>query len=187
MTDGETRILTAAILEYEENGINFTMDSLSKRAGISKKTLYEIIISKEQIIELIINKGRDSIKEKQKDILENDSMDVVEKLRGILTVVPEFHTVFSYNKLLQIKNSYPKLYEKIVNLLKDDWEPTFDLLNKGIMENKIKPINLNLFKEMYVAAIASIDNNKLIIEEDINYNKLLTDIISILIDGIIKK
>lgn len=186
MTDKLKGVFTSAILEYQEKGLNFTMESLSKRMGISKKTLYQLVKSKEEVIGLLINQARDSIKEKQRAILENDSIDVVEKIRCILTVVPEFHNVFSYRKLLEIKLTYPILYKKLVDMLNDDWEPTFNLFNQGVMENKIKKVNINLFKEMYIAALTSIYNKDLMTAGDISYKELLSDIISILVDGIIK-
>ena len=40
-------IVKAAIAEFDENGIRFTMDDLSKRMRISKRTLYSHIETKE--------------------------------------------------------------------------------------------------------------------------------------------
>ena len=40
------RIFIGGIEEFKDNGMKFTMDSLAKRIGISKRTLYENISSK---------------------------------------------------------------------------------------------------------------------------------------------
>lgn len=185
MTEQESRVFQFALKEYEEKGMNFTMKDLSSRIGISKKTLYEIIDSKEKVITLIIDEARNNIKSKQKIILQDQTMDIVDKVRGILSVIPEFHNVFNYVRLSEIEKVYPKLYKKIIDMLNDDWEPTFKLFNEGIKQNKIKPCNLILFKEMYVAALTAVYNKKLVQQQGQSYKEILQDIISILFHGII--
>lgn len=186
MTEELFRVYNSAIEEYEEKGLSFTMDDLAKRIGISKKTLYQVINSKEEVINLVIDETRKSIKEKQREILVKNYIDVAQKIRLLLTVLPEYHNLFNYRRLSEIKQSYPQLYTKILDVLNNDWEPTFNLLNQGIEEGKIKKVNIYLFKEMYVAALTSLYSKNSLFECDITYKELIEDIISILLDGIIK-
>ena len=49
------RIIEGTIEEFKVNGIKFTMDGLTKRIGMSKRTLYEIVSSKQELFELMID------------------------------------------------------------------------------------------------------------------------------------
>ena len=48
--DLSSRIRGAALVEFAEKGVRFTMDDLSRRLGISKKTLYAQVRDKEGIL-----------------------------------------------------------------------------------------------------------------------------------------
>ncbi|MFA9397646.1 MAG: TetR/AcrR family transcriptional regulator [Clostridiaceae bacterium] len=185
MTHELDEVFKTALEQFQIKGLSFTMEDLSSNMGISKKTLYEIIPSKEAVINLIIHEARNSIKERQAEIFQDDSLDVVTKIQCILKVVPKFHNIFTYKRLLEIKKSYPSLYQEIINLLNEDWEPTFNLFNQGIKEEKIKPINLILFKEIFISALTTVNEKSITELEDISYKQLLNQIISILFDGIL--
>ncbi len=185
MTPELEKVFNAALEEFQFKGLSFTMDDLASNIGISKKTLYQIVHNKEEVIDLIIEEARNNIKENQEKILQDDSLDVVNKIQSILKVVPDFQNVFTFKRLLEIKKTYPSLYEKIIHLLNADWEPTFELFNQGIEEGKIAPINLVLFKEMYISSFTTVNEKSIAGLEDISYKKMIDQIISILFNGIL--
>lgn len=51
------KILAAAAIMIEEQGISFRMDDLAKALTISKRTLYEQFRSKYEIVETILVQG----------------------------------------------------------------------------------------------------------------------------------
>ena len=65
------KIFDGAVEEFQYSGFRFTMDALAKRIGISKRTLYETIPSKEAVIEMVIDRTFEDIKEQQKVILNH--------------------------------------------------------------------------------------------------------------------
>ena len=44
------KIIDAAIEAFTENGLKFTMNDLAKKLGISKKTIYTIFESKQDVL-----------------------------------------------------------------------------------------------------------------------------------------
>ena len=44
------RVINAAVEEFGKSGLRFTMDDVAKNLGISKKTLYKIYDSKEEML-----------------------------------------------------------------------------------------------------------------------------------------
>ena len=47
----EEKLFETTFALYQEQGVKFTMDELALRLGISKKTLYELVRSKEELVE----------------------------------------------------------------------------------------------------------------------------------------
>ncbi len=186
MDNLKERLLEATAIEIEENGLSFTMSDIANRLGISKKTLYECVSSKEEVINSLIDESRDSIKRRQLSILEKSSSNAVEKIKALLTVVPDFHLAFNYRRLLQLKRKYPGIYERVVTLFEDDWEPTFELMKKAMFDGEMKDVNLFLFREMYCSAVTSLYDERKLEKLDLTYKQSLEGIIEILLGGILK-
>ena len=62
----EIKIVNATIDIFREKGVKFTMDDLANRLGVSKRTLYENIDSKETLLNLLVDEVFDSVTEKGK-------------------------------------------------------------------------------------------------------------------------
>ncbi|MGE5677347.1 MAG: TetR/AcrR family transcriptional regulator, partial [Pseudomonadota bacterium] len=133
-------IVRATIAEFDENGIRFTMDDLAKRMRISKRTLYSHIESKEKLILDIIELNFRSIKEQEKKIMENDGLDIMEKLRNVLSIMPFSNVPIDYRRIHEIKEFYPKLYERIEYHLSTEWENTLYLIQEGVRMKRLKPV-----------------------------------------------
>ena len=80
----EIKIVNATINIFKEKGVKFTMDDLANNLGVSKRTLYENIDSKETLLNLLVDDIFDSITEKGKEILNDATIDNLEKLKRIL-------------------------------------------------------------------------------------------------------
>ena len=57
----EIKIVNATINIFKEKGVKFTMDDLANNLGVSKRTLYENIDSKETLLNLLVDDIFDSI------------------------------------------------------------------------------------------------------------------------------
>ncbi|MCP5455700.1 MAG: TetR/AcrR family transcriptional regulator [Thermotogae bacterium] len=181
------KVLEATLIIFQEKGLNFTMDDLSAEIGISKRTLYEIIRSKEEIINIIVKEARKSIKQRQKEIISDNSLDTVEKIKEILTITPDLNFIIRYRHLSQIQKIYPKVYDNILKMFNEEWEPTYKLFEQAINENKIKPFNIALFKEMYLSVLTTISRKKYIMNENVTYSQIFQETIDILLNGIINR
>lgn len=181
------KVLEATLIIFQEKGLNFTMDDLSAEIGISKRTLYEIIRSKEEIINIIVKEVRKSIKQRQKEIISDNSLDTVEKIKEILTITPDLNFIIRYRHLSQIQKIYPKVYDNILKMFNEEWEPTYKLFEQAINENKIKPFNIALFKEMYLSVLTTISRKKYIMNENVTYSQIFQETIDILLNGIINR
>ncbi len=179
------RILEAVIEEFNEQGIKFTMDDVAKRLGISKRTLYETVKDKEALFIAAVDYVFNEIKESEKEIVENQSLDSIEKLKGILIVLPQKYKTIDFRKLYDLKVKYPKIFTKIENRLETQWEATFDIMNQAIAEGRVKEISLPVFQAVIIGTIEYYLSKSLLIDCEIPYEEALNQMLEIIMNGII--
>ncbi len=178
------RIFYAAIEEYKEAGLKFTMDSLAARLGISKRTLYENISSKNEVVELVINRIFKEVKEQQKQIVDNQSLNTLDKIKDLLKVIPKSSELVDFRRVNEIKKVYPGLYKKIESNIESDWDITMDLLKQAQKENVIKDVNLVIVKALLCQAFEGLLDGEFLIQNNISYEEALTNAIDIILCGI---
>ncbi len=61
----------------------------------------------------------DSIKESEQQIVEDDALSTVEKIRRILGVIPESYRDVDFRQLYLLKDKYPVIYKQV----EKDWRP----------------------------------------------------------------
>lgn len=178
------KILEATIKVFNKKGLKFTMDDIAKELSMSKKTIYTVFRDKESLFFQMVDYCFDKIKESEQEILEDDSLSTVEKIRGVLCVLPEGYMDIDFRQLYQLKDKYPKTYFKVEQRLESGWEGTIALINKGIEEGLIRPINVQLLKAMVEATIEQFFQRDVLIINGISYNDALNQVVDIIVDGI---
>jgi len=179
------RIFFGAIEEFREKGIKFTMDSLASRIGISKRTLYETVPSKINLVELVIDRTFADVKSQQKEIFENDELSLTDKLKLLFTIVPSYSEKIDYRRVIEIKRSYPHLYEKISNNLNSDWDRTIALLEEGMDAGVIRRKNLIVLKALLVEIFERMLDGNFLIQNSITYEMAMKETLSIVFEGIL--
>ncbi|MDQ0233441.1 TetR/AcrR family transcriptional regulator [Metabacillus malikii] len=152
----KARIINESIFLIQKKGFTFTTSELATNLGVSKRKIYEYFSSKEQIIEVIINQLIMEIKEKEKDIAQNENLHLIEKVRQILCCTPEQFEVMDMRLLSELKKHYYKQWETLDYFLKKEWSVVMQLMEQGIDDGLIRPINLQVFIDLYLGAINQI-------------------------------
>jgi AcrR family transcriptional regulator len=179
------KILNATIEVFSKKGLKFTMDDIANCANMSKRTIYEVFENKEILFYEMIDYGFDSIKESEREVLENDSLDTLGKIRAILRVLPESYKDIDFGQLYLLKNKYPKIYRRLEERLENGWESTIDLLNQGMKEGVIRNISIPIFKTMFESTIEQFFQRDILIHNKIPYKNALEEVVNILVDGIV--
>ena len=136
------RIIGGAIEEFKDVGIRFTMDSLSRRLGMSKRTIYEVVSSKKELFELVVDHTFADVKNQQRKIFENEEMGLLEKIEQLFGIVPSYSDRLDYRRVAEIRHIFPGLYEKIIRNINNDWDRTIELLEEGMNAGVIKKKNM---------------------------------------------
>ena len=175
--DNKERILEATMKVFNKKGLKFTMDDIAEELSMSKKTIYTVFDNKEAMFFCI--------KEQKNKVLSDDTLTTVDKLRGVLKVLPECYRDIDLSNLYQLKDKYPATYLKVEEQLESGWEGVIRLMEQGMRENVIRPINPHIVKTMMEATIGQFFQRDVLIINGISYNEALEEVVDILVDGIL--
>lgn len=178
------KIMEAAIGEFNKKGLKFTMDDVSKSLSMSKKTLYTVFEDKEALFFEMVDTCFDAIKESERAVLADESLDIVEKIRRIMIVLPDRYVNLDLRQIYSLREKYPKIYQKLEKRLESDWEPTIQLLEQAMEEGKIKKVSVPVLKTMVEGSIELFLGRDVLIKNNMEYKEALDKMMDIIMDGI---
>lgn len=185
--DNKERILEATIKVFNQKGLKFTMDDIAEELSMSKKTIYTVFDNKEAMFFCMVDYCFDKIKDQKNKVLSDDTLTTTEKLRGVLSVLPGSYRDMDLSNLYLLKDKYPKTYLKVEEQLESGWEGVIKLMEQGISEGVIRPINPHIVKTMMEATLEQFFQRDILVINGISYNEALKEVVDILVDGILIK
>lgn len=178
------KILEATIKVFNQKGLKFTMDDIAAELGMSKKTIYVTFKDKESMFLGTVDYCFDKIKDQKQMVLEDDTLSTSEKLRKVLGVMPEGYKEIDFGKLYVLKDKYPKIYRQVEARLETGWEGVMLLVEQGMKEGVVRPINTCIVKTMMEATLEQFFQRDVLVMNNITYNDALQEVVDILIRGI---
>ena len=185
--DNKEKILLATIKAFNQKGLKFTMDDIASILAMSKKTIYTIFKDKNTLFMEMVDYLFDTIKESESEIIEDNTLSTIEKIRRILGVMPESYKDIDLRQLYMLKDKFPEIYRHVEERLENGWETTIKLLEQGIEEEVIRPVNVLMFKMMMEASIEQFFQRDILIRAGMTYTQGLDEIVGILLDGVAVK
>lgn len=183
ITEIQEKILNAAIAEFAEKGLKFTMNDVAGRLTMSKKTLYTIYESKEAMLLALADYCFRDIKRSEQEIVKDPSLSIIEKIEKIMVVLPEKYQNIGLSNLYQLKEKYPHVYRSVEQYLDMDWDATISLIEQGIDRGEVRPVSIPIIKSMLEGTISHFFASNVLIESGISYEEALQEMIQVLIHG----
>ncbi len=182
----ETRqiIMDAVIDQFNQKGMKFTMDDISKELHISKKTIYREFDDKDELFFATVDYGFSAVKKKEAEILADESLGLIEKISKLIVCLPDNYKNIDFRRVYQLKEKYPKVYMKIAEKVESDWGETVKLLNQAMDEGLIKRVPVELIKLMVEGAIEKFLSSEELANSQYSYEESLNMMINVLINGI---
>lgn len=180
-------ILQGTIQVFNRKGMKFTMDDIASTLSISKKTIYTVFTDKEQLFLSMVDYLFDHIKESERQVLENENLSTLQKIRRILGVMPESYKEIDFRQLYLLRDKYPKIYAQVENRLETGWETTIALMEQGMKEGVIRKVNVPIVKMMFEASLEQFFQRDILLKQGISYAEALNEVVDILVDGIAVK
>lgn len=184
VTELKNQILDATIQVFNKKGIKFTMDDLAKSLGMSKKTIYTVFSDKNELFLAMVDYLFDGIKEAQAEIIKSEELNLIEKIKGILNVMPAGYKDIDFRQLYLLKDKYPKIYSQVESRLENGWEDTFSLLEEGKKTGVIKDVDIPIVKLMFEASLEQFFQRDILIKNNLTYQDALNEVVEILMSGI---
>lgn len=178
------RILDEAAKLFDRKGIKFTMDDLARSLAVSKKTIYTVFEDKRSIMTETIDRFFDDALTEEEAILNDDSLGIPDQLKAIIGRVPERYTQNDLAQLYVLKEKYPSVYRHWQRCRENYWEGVCILLKRGIEKGEIRDVKLPVLKTMFQSTIEQFFQDDVLIKNHISYRDALSEVASILVDGI---
>ena len=185
--NNKEKILQATIQAFNQKGLKFTMYYISSILSMSNKTIYKIFKYKNNLFMEMVYYLFYTIKESESEIIEDNTLSTIEKIRRILGVMPESYKDIDLRQLYMLKVKFPEIYRHVEERLENGWETTIKLLEQGIEEEVIRPVNVLMFKMMMEASIEQFFQRDILIRAGMTYIQGLDEIVGILLDGVAVK
>ena len=181
----QEQILEETLKIFNKKGLKFTMDDIAHDLGISKKTIYTVFQTKEQLFLTMVDYIFDGIKESEQQVMGNDDMDVISKIRSIFKVMPERYREIDFRQLYQLKDKYPKIYKKVEKRLETGWENTIALLEQGMEQGVIRNVHIPIVKMMLESTLEQFFQRDVLVANHMTYQEALDEVVDIIMDGIV--
>ncbi len=147
-----TKILGASVELFGQYGFKtITMDDIARRAGISKKTLYQHFANKDEIVkESVLWHKNHMFGQCQQQMDEADN--AVDAMVRIMNIIDQNFTRINPIALFELQRYYPDGYATFrEGLLKNDVESVKENLLKGIAEGYYRDdMNVDIIAKFHI-------------------------------------
>jgi AcrR family transcriptional regulator len=181
----KNRIIQVAAQAMNERGTKFTVDTVAQRLGISKKTLYQYVSSKEELIHLIVDVALGDIHSQQVEILHSDK-PFVEKLTSILTLQPHIFGPINDWIFDDIKNFCPSAWDNIEKFRRSRTQVLIDLLEAGKTTGEIRSINSQIAAQALRGALREMIDYSFLSSANLTFKDAMSGCVDLLIHGMLK-
>ncbi len=181
------RILTRAEEMFLKFGYSkVTMDEIAANLGMSKKTLYKFFPSKEELVREIIYKMRCGVKDYIDDLLANDEMDFVEKLKRLMNLIGNQSSKLQGPLLEDLHKNIPEVWKQINEFRKENVRQKFtQLINMGVEKGIFrKDVDQRLIVLTYSSAVQGLINPEILSQMPFSVEQVFESVIKIIFSGI---
>lgn len=111
------RLVQQAELRFLEEGPSrVSMTHIAQDLGMSKKTIYRIIPSKESLIEMIILRVASGVRKEMDAVLASESLGYDEKIDAFMAVLSRALSRFNRTVFIDLQRSFPRVAEKLEDI-----------------------------------------------------------------------
>lgn len=169
MDEKVERILSESLRLFKKNGIrSVSMDDIAKELGMSKKTIYQYVENKTELIEMVLNylREKESAPCLTGDITTMNAIDILlSASRNVGKQLKDLNPINSY----ELQKYYPIIWREFVVKKRDH---VFEVIRKnfeqGIAEGIYRnDLNIDLVAHLYIQKLEDVHNPEFL--ESVNF------------------
>lgn len=179
-------ILSGTFDLYHKYAIkSVTMDDVARELGISKKTLYQHVANKTELVEKVIYSELEKAGQKHYQI-QQMNLNAIEELFEVSKMMNEHLKKHNPALFYDLKKYYPKIYHQIRKKKREKaYESILRNLKKGISEGIYrKEINTEIIAKLYISRIEQSYDESIFSIEEITSVKVFNEILIYHLHGI---
>ena len=184
MDNTRQMIMESVINQFNQKGMKFTMDDISKELHISKKTIYKEFNDKDELFFATVDYGFSAVKKKEAEVIADSSLGLVDKIAKVIVCLPDKYKSIDFRKVYQLREKYPLVYARLAGRIESDWEDTENLLKQAMEEGLIRKVPIPVIRLTIEGAIEKFLTSEELSETELSYEDSLNDMIDIIINGI---
>jgi len=173
---------------FAEGLSDFTMDDVASDVGVSKKTLYRLIPSKNDLILWVVGHQIDLIETRQKEIIADISLDYPGRLDAMVRVVSDLLTRIHRKSLMDMLKISPDLWATVRERRAKVLQGMVRFIEEGRTEGMIRgDITPEFLARFFYQMIDSMVSPQAAMEENMSPSELLDMTLSILYGGVLTR
>lgn len=171
---------------YSKYGIkSITMDDLCRELGISKKTLYQHVTDKQDLIRKVI----DYEIELQREAMEKmflSKMNAIDELMHVNKQIHLSQSIHSPTFYFDLKKYYPSIYNEWVEYKRKKlYEMIIRNLEKGVAEGLFRQdMDARVISKLHVARVEMLHASGIVDDEELSAGRFIDEIFKYHIHGI---
>jgi AcrR family transcriptional regulator len=186
LVQGTERILNSALSLYSKYGIkSITMDDLCRELGISKKTLYQHVEDKQDLIRKVIS-HEICMQRKVTEKMFQTEMNAIDELMHVNKQIHLSQSIHSPTFYFDLKKYFPDIYNEWIEYKrKKMYEMIVRNLDKGMSEGLFrKDMDVHVIAKLHVARVEMTHASTIIEEEEYSTAAFIDEIFKYHIHGI---
>jgi AcrR family transcriptional regulator len=171
---------------YRKYGIkSVTMDDVARELGVSKKTLYQFVQDKNELVELVVEHTRHCNFETMKDS-NNARLNAIEELievsRHINALMKEYSPSYTYD----LKKYYPDIFIKLMAARRQlMYESMIKNIRKGKQEGLYRgDLNEEIIAKLHLLRMENIQSSEIFTDEELQSSKFFRELFVYHIHGL---
>ncbi|MEX0981292.1 MAG: TetR/AcrR family transcriptional regulator [Bacteroidales bacterium] len=183
---GFERILNSALALYSKYGIkSITLDDLCRELGISKKTLYQHIHDKNDLIRKVID-YEISLQQKSMEKVFRSEINAIDELIHVNRMIHENQSNHSPTFYYDLKKYYPDIYAEWLGYKRKKMlEMIHRNLEKGISEGLYRrELDSIVISKLYMSQTESMHTSEIFDEKELSSSRFADEVFSYHIQGI---
>ena len=148
-------IIKAAVQIISNNGLNFSMDELASKLKMSKRTVYEQVSSKENLVIECMESLKLKFDAYYEEVLKQDNLCYLDKFEKLICFFDK-DWFMSRTHRMQIAKSNELIDNKIEEVRYYVLDKAVELLDKHYENNITLVYNKEVFKSIYLNSLISL-------------------------------
>ncbi|MFS0560544.1 helix-turn-helix domain-containing protein [Terribacillus sp. 179-K 1B1 HS] len=181
------RVMEETIQLLKIRGLSFTISELAQNLGTSKRTIYQHYDSKASLIGEIVTQLMKEIKQMEQEIMMDETLQISEKLRKLLVLLPNSYGVLDMRLLLDLKRHYHQQWIMLDEFMKQEWEAVGKIIDEGVNEGSIRPIQTEILIDLYIGAINELYAKNGMQARRMSIEEKLCELVDILLYGVLSE